>query len=110
MGVASGSVLEALESEVLFLGPLLKDLSCLPLLEIQSSLVELLRRMSLFPAVGRLCGWTLRPQTTHLEAPLHYRDDRHLPRRGPADGPRRTTGHCVDGLFVLKLLTLRLLF
>ena len=40
MGVASGSVLEALESEVLFLGPLLKDLSCLPPLEIQSSLAE----------------------------------------------------------------------
>ena len=37
MGVASGSVLEALESEVLFLGPLLKDLSCLPFLEIQAS-------------------------------------------------------------------------
>ncbi len=57
MGVASGSVLEALESEVLFLGPLLKDLSCLPLLEIleiQSSLAQLLRMRSSFPAVGRL--------------------------------------------------------
>jgi hypothetical protein len=54
MGVASGLVLEALESEVLFLGPLLKDLSCVPLLEIQSSLAELLRRRSSFPAVGRL--------------------------------------------------------
>src|SRR5215207_9351477 len=54
MGVASGSVLEALESAVLFLGPLLKDLSCLPPLEIQSSPAELLRRRSSSPAVGRL--------------------------------------------------------
>ena len=34
MGVASGSVLLALKSEVLFLGPLLKERFCLPLLEI----------------------------------------------------------------------------
>src|SRR5215210_4227742 len=54
IGVASGSVLEALESEVLFLGPLLKDRSCLPTLEIQSLPAELLRRRSSSSAVGRL--------------------------------------------------------